>query len=334
MMGAHTVTVDEEVLNVITTVSGALSVVGAMFIVMSYVLFKPLRTPARSLLATLSFCDLVMSAAMLLPYHGPGALCDVQAILGIFFSSSSFFWSAAISVYLYVVIDRMEAADSARVLRLFKWPCVLYPAAGTIIAYCFTTFGPSNERWCFIPDTAPHSGLMRLVTVYGPLWLCLLVSCVMFLRVFALIRSRGLHRLRSSDKRAMERHRAMVELERKLIGIPVCFVVLRFPGSFNRVHTMITGLEPAATMTYLQAAMDPLQGLVNAVFFGWMTGRVRQAYAELFARCWRCVGCRPCCGYCHVSNDGELDRLVYTSSEGDTATQPTYSASSAVAGPR
>eukprot|EP01087_Luapelamoeba_hula_P013759 TRINITY_DN395_c2_g1_i2.p1 TRINITY_DN395_c2_g1~~TRINITY_DN395_c2_g1_i2.p1 ORF type:complete len:525 (-),score=127.59 TRINITY_DN395_c2_g1_i2:339-1811(-) len=96
----------------VLTVS-VLSMIGACFIILSYVLVRELRTTSRLMLVFLSMCDFVTAAGnsfgLLASPHIYGkwdAICIVQSSFTTTSSISSFLWTASIGVYLYLSLGR------------------------------------------------------------------------------------------------------------------------------------------------------------------------------------------------------------------------------------
>lgn len=119
-----------------------------------------------------------------------------------------------------------------------------------------------------------------------------------------------------SSQNYSQRRKQIAEVERKLLFIPVVFVLLRIWGSSNRIYTMITGNAPVWTMTLLQAICDPLQGAANAAAFGVMTERVRKGYLELCcSRCSESGFCDCCSGEAGLGVPSSYASLTITQSD-------------------
>ena len=114
-----------------------LSMAGSILIVLSYLLFKQLRTRARLILVHLSLMDFGVALANFIgavvyfdryyyksqtvsSYHLPKSVsvsCVAQAVVAITSSNSSVFWTVAVAVYLHFKIVTHAGADD----RLFKY---------------------------------------------------------------------------------------------------------------------------------------------------------------------------------------------------------------------
>lgn len=104
----------------VVLLSCALSALGSGLLVATHALWPDLRSPARRLLLFLSLADLLSAASyfygVLQDFAGPSWDCVLQGALSSFANTSSFFWTVAIALYLYLSIVR--AAREPRTGRL------------------------------------------------------------------------------------------------------------------------------------------------------------------------------------------------------------------------
>ncbi|KAL8198355.1 UNVERIFIED_CONTAM: hypothetical protein K2H54_006619 [Gekko kuhli] len=95
---------------VLVLLSCALSALGAGLLVATHALWPELRTRARRLLLYLSLADLLSAAAYfygaLQDFGGPSWDCVAQGALSTFANTSSFFWTVALALYLYLTLVR------------------------------------------------------------------------------------------------------------------------------------------------------------------------------------------------------------------------------------
>lgn len=104
----------------VVLLSCVLSALGSGLLVATHALWPDLRTRARRLLLFLSLADLLSAASyfygVLQDFAGPSWDCVLQGALSTFANTSSFFWTVAIALYLYLSIVR--AAREPRAGRL------------------------------------------------------------------------------------------------------------------------------------------------------------------------------------------------------------------------
>lgn len=103
---------------VVVLLSCALSVLGSVLVMSTYALWPDLRTTPRQLLVFLSVADLLSAVSY---SYGVYKIfkantwdCVTQGAFSTFSNTSSFFWTVAIAVYLYIFIVKysQRLADS------------------------------------------------------------------------------------------------------------------------------------------------------------------------------------------------------------------------------
>lgn len=103
---------------VVVLLSCALSVLGSVLVMSTYAVWPDLRTTPRQLLVFLSIADVL--SAVSYSYGVYKAFkentwdCVAQGAVSTFSNTSSFFWTVAIAVYLYIFIVKssQRLADS------------------------------------------------------------------------------------------------------------------------------------------------------------------------------------------------------------------------------
>uniref|UniRef100_A0A3Q4GLD6 G protein-coupled receptor 157 n=1 Tax=Neolamprologus brichardi TaxID=32507 RepID=A0A3Q4GLD6_NEOBR len=115
---------------VIVLFSCALSFLGSSLIILTYIIWSDLRTTPRKLLVYLSVSDWLSAVSYAFGvwsvFRTNSAECVAQGAISTFANTSSFFWTVAIAVYLYVFIVRtnQRVADSLvlvfHLVRTFK----------------------------------------------------------------------------------------------------------------------------------------------------------------------------------------------------------------------
>lgn len=106
----------------VVLLSCVLSALGSGLLVATHALWPDLRSRARRLLLFLSLADLLSAASyfygVLRDFPGPSWDCVLQGALSTFANTSSFFWTVAIALYLYLSIVRTPRAPRAGRLLL------------------------------------------------------------------------------------------------------------------------------------------------------------------------------------------------------------------------
>ena len=135
-------------LKVVVGATCILSILGAGLIILTYVAFRDLRTTARQLLANLSIADIIVAAShfvglfhfqKFIPYYSPhnngnstfpstDTLCTVQGAFTMYGTISSFLWTMAIAVYMFVIVVLKKKAKKL-VIIVFYLVCWGIPLA-------------------------------------------------------------------------------------------------------------------------------------------------------------------------------------------------------------
>ncbi len=135
-------------LQVAVSVTCVLSILGASLIIVTYALYKDLRTTARQLLVNLSVADWIVAASHMLGvltnykrflHHScndtrvssTDTWCEIQGGFAMFSSLSSFLWTIAVAVYLFVIIVMQRRGQ--RLVPVFYVVCWGIPAVLTIV---------------------------------------------------------------------------------------------------------------------------------------------------------------------------------------------------------
>nr|XP_058908321.1 uncharacterized protein LOC131750058 isoform X1 [Kogia breviceps] len=161
----------------VVLLSCALSALGSGLLVATHALWPDLRSRARRLLLFLSLADLLSAASyfygVLQDFEGPSWDCVLQGALSTFANTSSFFWTVAIALYLYLSIVRTSRGPGdGRLLWAFhvvSWgvPLVITVAAVTLKKIGYDASDVS-VGWCWIDLEAEDRVLWMLLT--GKAW--------------------------------------------------------------------------------------------------------------------------------------------------------------------
>ena len=207
---------DTDLAKVLMRVSSALSIAGALFIIVSHVLFRDLRKFSRKLIAYLAIADIGAAGAWLAasflttpsddivgdPWGGGGSTigCFVQGILMQFFMLSSALWTSCFAFHLYLVIwcynkvndpTRMECT-----YRAIAWGIPLLTVAYLIVvkfipSVSHISIGPGAERpWCWIENDGAGTGkpgwegiagtVEEFALFYAPAFVAFMVNVVVY----------------------------------------------------------------------------------------------------------------------------------------------------------
>ncbi|KAK2825372.1 hypothetical protein Q7C36_019299 [Tachysurus vachellii] len=277
---------------VVILLSCALSVLGSVLVISTYGLWPDLRTTPRQLLVFLSVADLVSAVSysygVYKVFKANTWDCVTQGAFSTFSNTSSFFWTVAIAVYLYIFIVKssQRLADSLVLyFHLISWGV---PLAITVAAVSLQKIGYDASEvsvgWCWISIKENDHVLWMLLT--GKIWELL---AYVILPVLYILIKRHIHKAHAalSEYRPILAcnqlsHSVPAMADRKLTLIPIIFITLRI-WSTVRFVLLLTD-SPARknpVLVTLHGIGNTFQGAANCIMFVLCTRPVR---ARLLAR--------------------------------------------------
>ena len=178
----------------ITMISSCFSMIGSALIIITFLLWKDIRTVARAILVFLAIADFFTAAGYLFgaivsyKYEHDHydkdlyiSLCEAQSFVTTAFPISSFLWTTHLAIYLYVAIVNENPSRAKKLLIFFHITGWGIPLVICLPAVLTDHLGGSNERtsvnWCFIyfNNTNPNDNeelRRRLAEYYGFEFLC------------------------------------------------------------------------------------------------------------------------------------------------------------------
>nr|XP_046251999.1 G-protein coupled receptor 157 isoform X2 [Scatophagus argus] len=161
---------------VVVLFSCALSFLGSSLIILTYILWSDLRTTPRRLLVYLSVSDWLSAVSYAFgvwrAFRTDSIDCVVQGAISTFANTSSFFWTVAIAVYLYVFIVRSNQRVADSLVLFFHLVSWGVPLAITVVAVSLNKIGYDASEvsvgWCWVKIDASDRVLWMLLT--GKIW--------------------------------------------------------------------------------------------------------------------------------------------------------------------
>ncbi|OXB78194.1 UNVERIFIED_CONTAM: hypothetical protein H355_007336 [Colinus virginianus] len=259
--------------------SCVLSSLGSGLLVGTHALWPELRTRPRQLLLYLSLADLLSALSyfygVLRDFDGTSWDCVLQGALSTFSNTSSFFWTMAVALYLYVTIVR-GSPTGAGLLWCFHVVSWGVPLAITIAAVALKKIGydASNVSvgWCWVNLDAEDRVLWMLLT--GKVWE--LLAYVTLPVLYILI------------KKHISRAPWTSTADKKLILIPVIFIILRIWSTVRFILTLCN--SPAvqnSVLVVLHGIGNTFQGGANCIMFVLCTRVVRARLLSSICCCHR-----------------------------------------------
>eukprot|EP00823_Brevimastigomonas_motovehiculus_P007254 TRINITY_DN6265_c0_g1_i1.p1 TRINITY_DN6265_c0_g1~~TRINITY_DN6265_c0_g1_i1.p1 ORF type:complete len:371 (+),score=51.20 TRINITY_DN6265_c0_g1_i1:91-1203(+) len=272
----------DQALFVIYIVVSALSLLGALFIVFSFLLLPSLRKKSIfQMVACMAFADLGLALKFFLPalsgvlgtpdYDPPAAWCDYEGFSGQFFglSSVSWYFTIALSAFLSLKypLHFKTSQNIIYLYHLFVWGV---SGITTIISWKMAGYGPSGDGTCWIQTK--HE-LYRLL-FYVPL---LFYMAFTFFLLIYIIRNRTVLSFGSPHN-----------LVSRMIAFVLAFVVVWSVSAALHLYQVIFPSDSDSNFSHVVTGLHAIalagQGFVN--FVVWVS-------SPAFSAIWQCLP--QCC---------------------------------------
>ncbi|KAF6108961.1 G protein-coupled receptor 157 [Phyllostomus discolor] len=280
----------------VVLLSCVLSALGSGLLVATHALWPDLRSRARRLLLFLSLADLLSAVSyfygVLQDFSGPSWDCVLQGALSTFANTSSFFWTVAIALYLYLSIVRATRGHGGLLLWAFHVVSWGVPLTITVAAVILKKIGYDasdvSVGWCWIDLEAEDRVLWMLLT--GKLWEMLAYVTLPVLYLLIRKHINRAHEALSeyrpilSEAHRLQHHSSMAD--KKLVLIPVIFICLRVWSTVRFVLTLCG--SPAVqtpVLVVLHGIGNTFQGGANCIMFVLCTRAVRTRLLSLCCCC-------------------------------------------------
>ncbi|KAM4651942.1 G-protein coupled receptor 157 [Discoglossus pictus] len=282
---------------VIVLLSCVLSFLGSALIIFTHIRWPELRSRPRQLLLFLSVADLLSAASyfygVLRDFNGTSWDCVVQGALSTFSNTSSFFWTVAVAVYLYITIVHSQQSLAEHMIYWFHFISWGVPLVITVAAVSLQKIGYDasyvSVGWCWVNIEASDKLLWMLLT--GKVWEIL--AYIILPVLYILIKK---HIGRAHE--ALSEYRAILSstpvqqprtiADKKLIFIPIIFIFLRI---WSTIRFILTLCDSSAVhnpvLVILHGIGNTFQGGANCIMFVLCTNAIRARLVRSW--CWCCI---------------------------------------------
>ncbi|NXU83837.1 GP157 protein, partial [Xiphorhynchus elegans] len=279
----------------VVLLSCVLSCVGSALLLCSHALWPELRTRPRQLLLYLSLADLLSALSyfygVLQDFGRTSWDCVLQGALSTFANTSSFFWTMAIALYLYLTIVRGSPTGTG-LLCCFHAVSWGVPLGITVAAVALKKIGydASNVSvgWCWVNLDAEDRVLWMLLT--GKAWEILAYVTLPVLYILIKKHINRAHAALSEYRPILSAAPALQPrtsiAEKKLILIPVIFIFLRIWSTVRFILTLCN--SPAvqnSVLVVLHGIGNTFQGGANCIMFVLCTRVVRTRLLSFLCCC-------------------------------------------------
>lgn len=282
---------------ILATISGSLSILGSSFIIVTYFLWKDLRSTSRKILGYISFADFCLAASALEGlWHSDNSPCEVQSFVTTTASLWSFFWTTFLAVFLYMIVvkkKRREAEIIFKVFHVFGWGIPLVIVG---IALGEDKLGNDSDEvtpgWCWINSTKDK---ILWMWITGKAWE--ISGCILCFLFFILLRlhiRKKVYHDKGQLSSTLSKETAL-KVQKRLILVPALFVMVRIWGTIRFFLYWVYGSGHDSAwweeaLLYLQGMGDGLQGFTNFLLFSFFTEKFQTTLKQAFLACHRIQG--------------------------------------------
>jgi len=275
--------------------SCSLSICGSILIVLSYVLWKDIRSPLRRLLVYLSITDFLTATGNILGVseNRDPVICKVQSFVSTSSAISSFLWTMSIAIYLYLVISKRHTF-ALKMIPLFHMVSWGVPLMLVCFAMGFDALGVDNESgivgWCWIAEMYYIQWPIFSNLNYTNLFWKLVAGkgielfTYIFTPIVYILSKRQLDFV-NYDQRLLLNNSVRTTLQdtdRKLVLIPLIFVGCRIWGSVRFLAAVWDRnvIVDFYWLAFLQGIGDSAQGWANCFLFCIFTRKIRDKFVD------------------------------------------------------
>ncbi|XP_016340221.1 probable G-protein coupled receptor 157 [Sinocyclocheilus anshuiensis] len=276
--------------------SCVLSFFGSLLIICTFARWPDLRTTPRKLLVYLSVTDLLSALSyfygVLRSFDSDSGDCIAQGAISTFANTSSFFWTVAIAIYLYVFIVKSSQRQANNLVLYFHLISWGVPFAITVAALSLHKIGYDASEvsvgWCWVNIQAEDHVLWMLLT--AKIWEFIAYVTLPVLYMLVKIHIHRAHAALSEYRPILTSspvsHSPSSMADRKLTIIPIIFIMLRM-WSTIRFLLLLTD-SPAGhnpVLVTLHGIGNTFQGAANCIMFVLLTPSIRsRLVAQLCCR--------------------------------------------------
>jgi len=266
-----------EVILYINYVTSFLNLVGSLFTIITFLVFKEARNEGTKLVFFLSLSDLCSAVGASGFWHWfingeQNLYCKISASILQFGLVASIIWGFIIGLYMFLVVYKnMEFEQVQRFSVLFHFIGWGYPIVSAVIPLIENQYAPvipkplDIKAWCWI---AGNNGYRMLLYVPDVIIYISMITLYCFLR-FRLYNSRNSQ---------------SVIICRKMSIYLLTYVVINTFAIVNRMQDFFMPDVDIFALYVLQFLTQPSQGFLNAIAYSWNEPVFQEQYKRLYMR--------------------------------------------------
>ncbi|XP_071944385.1 G-protein coupled receptor 157-like [Antedon mediterranea] len=289
----------------LTVTSCILSAIGSILIILTFIIWRDLRTKTRELLVYLSVTTFFVSVSyaygIIEDFHSNPMGCTVQSAITTFSETSSFFWTVAIAMYLYALVAQSSQVVMNRLVWLFHFVCWGVPLITVIVAVSFGALGYDDSYtsvgWCWVDLDVKHRIMWMLLV--GKMWE--IASYFILPLLYILIKRKFKRFVSDQNQVTVISNQGLVttvtlKIDVKLTFIPIVFLVLHI---WSTVRFVLTVYDCNAVsnpiLILLHGIGNSFQGAANCIMFCLCNNKIRHRCKRACRRLTRGCCTMKCC---------------------------------------
>lgn len=247
-------------LYIITASCACLSFIGCLFILIVYAMAAEIRVYAFKLVAYLAFCDLIKSAAIILPGYNEdlmSATCKVQGFLLTSFSLSNLVWILGISFSLFkVIVHKHENIE----IYHKKWLVLAFIVSPTLSSLPFIFGGYGEEySWCTL-KTLGSGEKWKIAIDFVPKWGSIILIVFCYLKLYFHIKK---------NSELFEDAATRKLFLKRMIVYPIIILIAFIPIAVLRTLQIFYGECGFFALATIAYGCFGIYGFLNALAYGY-----------------------------------------------------------------
>lgn len=250
---------------------GCLSIISCLITIITFLLFKKIRTFILELVMYLSISSLLQTISFIIFFpkddsESRNKLCQFQAFGMEFFGLSQFLWTCLISFSIYRSVIYLRNYNSKETnLRLIRF-CYIFIGYGIpFIVACFglifKIYGVAGF-WCFIDTdkidkSKDNKYEIFYIITFALLWICIFFNVILYTMVIKYLK-------KSFDEIEESRIR---NYTKPLMMYSIIQILCIFPTTIVRIYQLFN-FEYFKELDYIQSICDVSQGFLYSLAYG------------------------------------------------------------------
>lgn len=256
---------EETMISNIAAGIAAVSLIGSLFIIVSYITFPELRSFAFELILMVAISDSLRSSSYVLSQTINSNLCYPQAVLMTFGEVASILWvgSIAYTIHRIFLWDERLSIENTHLVRyhIFCWGMAIIL---TILPSTTHDYESKDAFWCWIKFNTDTGVIWALVCYYIPVWLILCYLMFVYHKVWMRLKSEGVVR----ENTGRPKHQLVTQT--RMAVYPTVFFATIIFACIDRMYELVGGRRNFH-LALFHAITINMQGLINAFVYGFTT---------------------------------------------------------------